>query len=337
MRKETLIDLYQKCRLGLVISGTNPSRIPFEMMAAGLPVVDVYRQNNLFDYPTGTVSLAHCSPHSIAEAIFRLLEDQQDWKSRIQAGQDWISKRPLQLEHQVMLESVKDHLGGKDKLTDGTRFEPIYHEQPVVASKDQTPYLKRCLQQMYDTGFSRTQNSRAVYGSIISSDSDHYEGGYAISLREAEKCSPNDVDAGFSLFEYNEGTGFRTHPFSDKQPTIGVVRGALIEGTDTVRATVSLNSTKARNPVRFSLAAIEEDQIFGKVEAYEKALLKDVVHRAMAWVDVEPGQEKVIEYKLGKPLGKNADLFLLASVKKGDSIDYAWADWSELVGFVKQD
>ncbi len=34
--------LYQECQIGFCISASNPSRIPFEMMASGLPVVDIY-------------------------------------------------------------------------------------------------------------------------------------------------------------------------------------------------------------------------------------------------------------------------------------------------------
>ena len=37
--------LYNKCEVGLCISSSNPSRIPFEMMAAGLPVVDLIHGN----------------------------------------------------------------------------------------------------------------------------------------------------------------------------------------------------------------------------------------------------------------------------------------------------
>jgi hypothetical protein len=43
-------ELYNKCSVGLCISSSNPSRIPFEMMNAGLPVVEVWRVNNLYDF-----------------------------------------------------------------------------------------------------------------------------------------------------------------------------------------------------------------------------------------------------------------------------------------------
>ena len=43
-------ELYNKCKVGLCMSASNPSRIPFEMMAAGLPVVELYKENNIYDW-----------------------------------------------------------------------------------------------------------------------------------------------------------------------------------------------------------------------------------------------------------------------------------------------
>lgn len=37
-------ELYWRCKCGVSLSISNPSRIPFEMMACGLPVIDLYRR-----------------------------------------------------------------------------------------------------------------------------------------------------------------------------------------------------------------------------------------------------------------------------------------------------
>lgn len=68
-------DLYQRCKVGLCISSSNPSRVPYEMMACGLPVVDIYMENNLYDYQEGTVTLAQCRSESIAQAILNIFND----------------------------------------------------------------------------------------------------------------------------------------------------------------------------------------------------------------------------------------------------------------------
>jgi FMN phosphatase YigB (HAD superfamily) len=61
--------LYNKCTTGICISLSNPSRIPFEMMAAGCIPVDVFRYNNLMDYENETGILAYQDAASIAEAL----------------------------------------------------------------------------------------------------------------------------------------------------------------------------------------------------------------------------------------------------------------------------
>jgi glycosyltransferase involved in cell wall biosynthesis len=66
-------DLYRGCDIGLAFSTTNPSLVTFEMMACGLPLVDL----DVFDararhggYPA---VLAEPSPEKIADAVTRLL------------------------------------------------------------------------------------------------------------------------------------------------------------------------------------------------------------------------------------------------------------------------
>ena len=68
-------ELYNKCTVGLCLSATNPSRIPFEMMATGLPVVEVYGENTVYDFPDDGCLLAERTSDSIAEALIKVLDD----------------------------------------------------------------------------------------------------------------------------------------------------------------------------------------------------------------------------------------------------------------------
>jgi hypothetical protein len=88
-------ELYNKTTVGLCISATNPSRIPFEMMAAGLPVVDVYRENTLYDLPDDAVVLAEPTPESIAYALLGLLRDPAACAARSAAGIAFMQDRDL--------------------------------------------------------------------------------------------------------------------------------------------------------------------------------------------------------------------------------------------------
>lgn len=87
--------LYNRCQVGLCISATNPSRIPFEMMATGLPVVEVYRDNTVHDFPEEAMRLCEQTPESIARGILELLADPARADAMGQAGAAFMSARPL--------------------------------------------------------------------------------------------------------------------------------------------------------------------------------------------------------------------------------------------------
>jgi glycosyltransferase involved in cell wall biosynthesis len=74
---ETLARLYNEATVGLVLSLTNYSLIPKEMMACGLPVVDVRGASaeSVFGSRTEAISLADANPVAIAAALEELLDD----------------------------------------------------------------------------------------------------------------------------------------------------------------------------------------------------------------------------------------------------------------------
>ncbi len=103
-------DLYQKCRVGLCISSSNPSRIPFEMMATGLPVVEIHRENNLQDFPTDGMFLSKTDPESLADAMINLLEDDHLHKKMSNAGIEFMKKRPLETGFQQVKMIIEEML-----------------------------------------------------------------------------------------------------------------------------------------------------------------------------------------------------------------------------------
>ena len=72
---KNLGSLYRKCTLGIVFSSTNYSLIPQEMMACGLPVIEMDGENTRQTFPEESVILAKPDPESIARAISNLLDD----------------------------------------------------------------------------------------------------------------------------------------------------------------------------------------------------------------------------------------------------------------------
>ncbi len=61
--------LYNRCAVGLCRSSSNPSREPFEMMAAGLPAVDFHGENTIYDMPKKGVLLAERNTSSLSGAL----------------------------------------------------------------------------------------------------------------------------------------------------------------------------------------------------------------------------------------------------------------------------
>ena len=127
-------ELYNKCKVGLCMSSSNPSRIPFEMMASGLPVVDLYRENNLYDIPDDGVLLADTSPEAVASAIIKILDDEKLQKQLSNAGYKFMQKYPIERGFNEFLKFVNDTIDEKN-IAD-SNVEMIYNRKPIMPTKE---------------------------------------------------------------------------------------------------------------------------------------------------------------------------------------------------------
>jgi hypothetical protein len=123
--------LYNRCAVGLCLSTSNPSRIPFEMMAAGLPVVELFRDNNVYDFPHDAVMLCDPTPESLTEGIFRILRNPSLATAMGQAGVAFMANRPMEKGFGQFVELVEGLLQGKGLPE--VMSEPMYQRTPVVA------------------------------------------------------------------------------------------------------------------------------------------------------------------------------------------------------------
>jgi len=105
--------LYNRCTVGLCISSTNPSRIPFEMMAAGLPVVEIHRDNTLYDFPQQSTLLCESTPESLAHGLIDLLTDPKRANAMGKAGMQFMQNRPLEYGLEQFRSAVEMLLAGK--------------------------------------------------------------------------------------------------------------------------------------------------------------------------------------------------------------------------------
>jgi glycosyltransferase involved in cell wall biosynthesis len=82
-----LARLYAEATVGLVLSLTNPSLVPTEMLACGLPVVDVASDAMRATFgDDGPVALAEPDPVALATTLARLLDDPAERERRAAAG-----------------------------------------------------------------------------------------------------------------------------------------------------------------------------------------------------------------------------------------------------------
>lgn len=126
--------LYRKCSVGLCMSASNPSRIPFEMMATGLPVVDLYLENNIYDIPDEAALLAQASPDAVAEALIQLLDNKSARSKMGKAGAEYMSNKPIEKGYEQFVQAV-NHVLDIDHAKPATVAGPAYKKTPVQASE----------------------------------------------------------------------------------------------------------------------------------------------------------------------------------------------------------
>lgn len=125
--------LYNRCSVGLCISSSNPSRIPFEMMAAGLPVVEIHRDNTLYDFPESSMLLCEQTPESIAAGIMSLLSDPTRIESMGTAGARFMSDRPIDAGLGQFGQAVETLLTGQSF---GAHVPAILYRQPAFTQSE---------------------------------------------------------------------------------------------------------------------------------------------------------------------------------------------------------
>ena len=93
---EDLAGKYRTARIGIAFSPTNPSLVPYEMMACGLPVIDVDLPGSPM-YKYGRNPLLQPMPYSLENMCAQtisLLGDNQKWQLTSDAGIDFIKSMP---------------------------------------------------------------------------------------------------------------------------------------------------------------------------------------------------------------------------------------------------
>lgn len=150
-------ELYNKCKVGICMSSSNPSRIPFEMMAAGLPVVELYKENNIYDLPDEGVLLAQPTPEAIASAIAYLLDNPEVAQKMSDFGKQYMKDFPLEKGFEQFLKAVKDMI--ETDYKDIPKITPLYKKEAFLA----TEVSQKCSEELSKTQPIYVDNHGGLY------------------------------------------------------------------------------------------------------------------------------------------------------------------------------
>lgn len=103
-----LARLYATSAAGLVFSTTNPSLVPYEMMACGLPVIDIDRPGNAVNYGgrTDIALLADPDPAKMAQSMAELLDDPDELAVRGKRSVEFVQSFPSEEEMARRVEAL---------------------------------------------------------------------------------------------------------------------------------------------------------------------------------------------------------------------------------------
>lgn len=106
-----LAALYRRATVGMVLSVTNPSLVSLEMMASGLPCLELASESMVACFGhTGAPTLAAASPYALCESLELLLEDHAERERARVKGLELTSTRTWQQAGAQVIEGLRQAL-----------------------------------------------------------------------------------------------------------------------------------------------------------------------------------------------------------------------------------
>jgi glycosyltransferase involved in cell wall biosynthesis len=103
-------ELYRRSTLGVCLSTTNYSLVPQEMMACGLPVLEIDGPSTQTIFPSGVVTRSEPHPLSISAAIKELLESPSRRDDQATAAHKWIDGLSWEKSARIVERACLDRL-----------------------------------------------------------------------------------------------------------------------------------------------------------------------------------------------------------------------------------
>ncbi|KQW54777.1 glycosyltransferase family 4 protein [Ensifer sp. Root127] len=110
LKAEQLAELYQEAAIGLVFSATNHSLANKEMMACGLPVIDLDLDTVRSIFPDNTMAFAEPTPKGIADCLERLLKDSDERERLRSAGLAYVSDLSWEKSARLVEQAIQERV-----------------------------------------------------------------------------------------------------------------------------------------------------------------------------------------------------------------------------------
>jgi glycosyltransferase involved in cell wall biosynthesis len=114
---ETLAQVYSEGTVGLCLSLTNYSIVPKEMLACGMPCVDVSGRSAEADFGAdGPLELAAPDPVALAAAMERLIDDRARWENLSALGIDFVRDHTWDLAAEQVEAELREALRRRGRV-----------------------------------------------------------------------------------------------------------------------------------------------------------------------------------------------------------------------------
>jgi glycosyltransferase involved in cell wall biosynthesis len=123
---ERLADLYRRSTVGIVFSLTTHSLVAQEMMASGLPVVELAGDNvsSALGASGEVVVQADPDPVSVADAIEALIDDPDTARAMARRARSFVEHRPWERSGEQLEHALRSFLARPRDPADGFSPEP---------------------------------------------------------------------------------------------------------------------------------------------------------------------------------------------------------------------
>ena len=116
LESNQLESLYNDCHIGVCFSGTNYSLVPQEMMACGLPLLELDTESTRAIFPEGVVTFGGPLPEQIAARLNQMLDNPAQCESQADAALKWVGQFSWQKSARLVEKHILEYLGQQTKL-----------------------------------------------------------------------------------------------------------------------------------------------------------------------------------------------------------------------------